>query len=70
VTHLTVRDHTEPPAPESGPRSAESRFSSDLLAHRAAAADDAQRRVADLALRLGRDALLGRPVRPPEAEDR
>jgi exonuclease SbcD len=70
VTHLTVRDHTEPPAPESGPRSAEGRFSSDLLAHRAAAADDAQRRVADLALRLGRDALLGRPVRPPEAEDR
>ena len=70
VTHLTVRDHTEPPAPESGPRSAEGRFASDLLAHRAAAADDAQRRVADLALRLGRDALLGRPVRPPEAEDR
>ena len=32
--------------------------------------DDAQRRVADLALRLGRDALLGRPIRPPEAEDR
>jgi DNA repair protein SbcD/Mre11 len=70
VTHLTVRDHTEPPAPESGPRSAEGRFASDLLAHRAAAADDAERRVADLALRLGRDALLGRPVRPPEAEDR
>jgi exonuclease SbcD len=70
VTHLAVRDHTEPPAPESGPRSAEGRFASDLLAHRAAAADDAERRVADLALRLGRDALLGRPMRPPEAEDR
>jgi len=70
VTHLTVRDHTEPPAPESGPCSAEGRFASDILAHRAAAADDAERRVADLALRLGRDALLGRPVRPPEADDR
>jgi hypothetical protein len=70
VTHLTVRDHTEPPAPESGPRSAEGRFASDLLAHRAAAADDAGRSVADLALRLGRDALAGRPVRPPDAEDR
>ncbi|MGZ6987491.1 MAG: metallophosphoesterase family protein [Thermoanaerobaculia bacterium] len=70
VTHLTVRDHTEPPAPESGPCSAEGRFASDILAHREAAADDAERRVADLALRLGRDALLGRPVRPPEADDR
>jgi DNA repair protein SbcD/Mre11 len=70
VKHLSVRDHTEPPVPEPGPRSAEGRFASDLLAIRAAAGDDAQRRVADLALRLGRDALLGRPIRPPEAEDR
>ena len=70
VKHLAVRDQTEPPAPEPGPRSAEGRFMSDLLAHRAAAPDDAQRRVADLALRLGRDALLGRPIRPPETEDR
>ena len=70
VKHLHVRDQTEPPAPEPGPRSAEGRFASDLLAIRGAAADDAQRRVADLALRLGRDALLGRPIRPPEAEDR
>jgi len=70
VKHLAVRDQTEPPAPEPGPRSAEGRFASDLLAYRAAAADDVRRRVADLALRLGRDALAGRPVRPPEAEDR
>jgi hypothetical protein len=70
VKHLSVRDQTEPPAPEPGPRSAENRFASDIQATRAAAADDAQRRVADLALRLGRDALLGRPIRPPEAEDR
>ena len=70
VKHLHVRDETEPPAPDSGPRSAEGRFAADLQAHRTAAADDAQRRVADLALRLGRDALLGRPIRPPEAEDR
>ena len=70
VKHLAVRDRTEPPAPEPGPRSAEGRFASDLLARRAAAADEAQRRVADLALRLGRDALAGRPVAAPEAEDR
>ncbi|MCM3877083.1 MAG: metallophosphoesterase [Thermoanaerobaculia bacterium] len=70
VRHLAVRDQTEPPAPDPEPRSAEGRFTTDLLAVRAGAADDAQRRVADLALRLGRDALLGRPIRPPEAEDR
>ncbi len=70
VKHLAVRDRTEPPSAEPGPRSAEGRFASDLLARRAAAADDTGRRVADLALRLGRDALAGRPVVPPEAEDR
>jgi len=70
VKHLAIRDQTEPPAPEPGPRSAEGRFASDLLAYRATAADDVRRRVADLALRLGRDALAGRPIRPPEAEDR
>ena len=70
VRHLAIRDRTEPPAPEPGPRSAEGRFASDLLARRAIAAEDTQRRVIDLALRLGRDALLGRPVRPPDAEDR
>ncbi len=70
VKHLAVRDETEPPAPEPGPRSAEGRFASDLATLRAAAEGDARRRVVDLALRLGRDALLGRPVRPPDAEDR
>jgi DNA repair exonuclease SbcCD nuclease subunit len=70
VKHLAIRDRTEPPLPEPGPRSAEGRFASDLLARRAIAAEGTQRRVIDLALRLGRDALLGRPVRPPDAEDR
>lgn len=68
VRHLSIRDRTEPPAPEPGPRTAESRFASDLAACRAAAADDAARRVADLALKLGRDALAGRPPVPPEPE--
>jgi DNA repair protein SbcD/Mre11 len=70
VRHLAVRDLTEPPAPEPGPRSAEARFAADLFAHREAALDDEGRRIIELALRLGRDALAGRPVRPPEAEDR
>jgi DNA repair exonuclease SbcCD nuclease subunit len=70
VKHLAVRDRTEPPAPEPEPRSAEGRFARDLLALRAAAAGDVPRRVADLALRIGRDALAGRPVVPPEVEDR
>lgn len=70
VKHLSVRDRTEPPEPEPGPNSAEGRFARELLAHRAAAEGHAGRRIADLALRLGRDALAGRPVAPPEAEDR
>lgn len=67
--HLSVRDHTAPPSEEAGLRSAEGRFAADLKARRDAAADDGDRRLADLALRLGRDALAGRPVLPPEPED-
>jgi len=71
VTHLVVRDRTSPPAPEpegSGIPTAEGRFLSELRSRLDAAPDEAARRVAQLALRLGRDALSGRPVRPPDAE--
>ena len=67
--HLAVRDQTSPPAEEPGLRSAEGRFVADLVARRDAAAEENPRRVAELALRLGRDALAGRPVLPPEPED-
>lgn len=69
VRHLAIRDRTSPPGEESGLRSAEGRFVADLAARRDAAVEDAPRRVAELALRLGRDALAGRPVLPPEPED-
>ncbi len=67
--HLAVRDHTAPPAEDSGLRSAEGRFAADLRAQRDAAAEEGPRRLAELALRLGRDALAGRPLLPPEPED-
>ena len=70
VSHLVVRDATDP-APAEGTSSvpsAEGRFYADLAARRAAAPDDATRRAVDLAIRLGRDALAGRAVRPPEPE--
>ena len=69
VRHLVVRDLTAPPSEDGGLRSAEGRFTADLKARRDAAAEDGPRRVAELALRLGRDALAGRPVLPPEPED-
>ena len=69
VRHLVVRDLTAPPSEDGGLRSAEGRFAADLKARRDAAAEDGPRRVAELALRLGRDALAGRPVLPPEPED-
>lgn len=64
--HLAVRDLTTPPVEEAGLASAEGRFAADLRARRDAASEDGARRLADLALRLGRDALAGRPVLPPE----
>jgi exonuclease SbcD len=71
VTHLVVRDLTSPPAPAddgSGMPTAEGRFLAELKGRLDDAPDEAARRVAALALRLGRDALAGRPVRPPDAE--
>jgi DNA repair exonuclease SbcCD nuclease subunit len=67
--HLSVRDLTTPPFEDGGLRSAEGRFAAELKARRDAAVEDGPRRVAELALRLGRDALCGRPVLPPEPED-
>jgi len=70
VKHLTVRDRTDVSTitETGGMRTAEGRFTSELLARREDAPDDASRRVVDLALSLGRDALVGRPIRPPEPE--
>jgi DNA repair exonuclease SbcCD nuclease subunit len=69
VRHLCVRDLTAPPSEETGLRSAEGRFAADLKARRDEAPDEGARRLAELALRLGRDALAGRSVLPPEPED-
>jgi DNA repair exonuclease SbcCD nuclease subunit len=68
VRHLAVRDLTAPPAEDPGLRSAEGRFAAELRAKRDAAPDEESRRLAELALRLGRDALAGRPVVPPDPE--
>jgi len=71
VKHLVIRDLTSPPAPAadgSGVPTAEGRFLTELRSRLDAASDEAARRVPALALRLGRDALAGRPVRPPDAE--
>jgi DNA repair exonuclease SbcCD nuclease subunit len=67
--HVAIRDLTSPPAEDAGLRSAEGRFVADLTARRDAAEEEGSRRVAELALRLGRDALAGRPVLPPEPEE-
>lgn len=67
--HLAIRDRTAPPAEEAGLRSAEGRFAADLRAQRDAAVEEGPRRLAELALRVGRDALAGRPLVPPEPED-
>lgn len=67
--HLAVRDRTSPAAEDVPLRSAEGRFVEDLRGRRDAADDPRARRVAELALSLGRDALAGRPLLPPEPED-
>ncbi len=64
-----VRDATVPAASATAPLpTAEARFFADLAARREAAPDEATRRALDFAARLGRDALAGRAVRPPEPE--
>ena len=70
VAHLVVRDRTTP-EPESRPdrETAEGRFALEMEARIAAAPDARARRVAELALALGREALLGRLPSPPAAED-
>jgi len=69
LAHVVVRDATAPlPAAEPGSlATAEGRFFADLEQRRSAAGE-AERRVLDLAHRLGRDALAGRSVRPPDPE--
>jgi DNA repair exonuclease SbcCD nuclease subunit len=71
VAHLAVRDKTVVAAGLEAldHRTAEGRFVQDLLARRAAASDAYARRVADLALALGRDALAGRPLAATDPED-
>jgi DNA repair exonuclease SbcCD nuclease subunit len=71
VKHLVIRDRTAPPATgeTAALTTAEGRFTSDLLARRDAAPDARSRRVLELALSLGRDALTGRPLHPPEPEE-
>ena len=70
MAHLVVRDATSPAAPDVAAAlpTAEARFFADLAARRDAAPDEAGKRALDLAARLGRDALAGRAVRPPEPE--
>jgi exonuclease SbcD len=69
VRHLSVRDRTVPPAEEANARSAEGRFVTELEARRDAAVEEESRLVAELALRLGRDALAGRTILPPEPDE-
>jgi len=68
VAHLLVRDRTAPPSPaeSAGLQTAEGRFVASLTARRETAED---KRVVDLALALGRDALAGRVVRPRNPEE-
>jgi DNA repair exonuclease SbcCD nuclease subunit len=69
IALLLVRDATAPAPAEAAPlTTAEARFFADLAARRDAAPDDATRRALDHAARLGRDALAGRAIRPPEPE--
>jgi hypothetical protein len=69
LAHLVLRDRTTRPthAELPGLETAEGRFVQDLLGRRAAPGADAA--LVDLALRLGRDALAGRALSPPDPED-
>jgi hypothetical protein len=69
VAHLVIRDRTTRPSHGELPglETAEGRFVNDLLARRAAPGADTV--LVDLALKLGRDALAGRVLAPPDLED-
>ncbi|HKC23178.1 MAG TPA: metallophosphoesterase, partial [Thermoanaerobaculia bacterium] len=69
VAHLVLRDRTTRPSHGELPglETAEGRFVNDLLARREQ--PDANLALLDLALRLGRDALTGRALAPPELEE-
>jgi DNA repair exonuclease SbcCD nuclease subunit len=69
VAHLVIRDRTTRPAHGELPglETAEGRFVKDLLERRAQ--PDADTALLDLALKLGRDALAGRVLQPPDMED-
>lgn len=69
LAHLVIRDRTTRPSQAELPglETAEGRFVQDLLARRAA--PDADQALLDLALKLGRDALAGRALAPPDLED-
>jgi hypothetical protein len=70
VAHLVLRDRTAPEPEGRADRStAEGRFALEMEARLAAAGDARSRRVAELALALGREALLGRLPAPPPLED-
>lgn len=71
VAHLEIRDRTEGADLGQAPdeRHAEGRFLAGMFARRAAAEDARARRVAELALELGREALAARSVGPPPAGD-
>lgn len=70
-TRFLVRDRTSVFREDEaiGLRTAEGRFVADLLARRERAENEETRRVVDLALALGRDALAGRALVPPEPEE-
>lgn len=70
VAHLVLRDRTAQEVDGRADRStAEGRFALEMEARLAAAGDARSRRVAELALALGREALLGRLPAPPPLED-
>lgn len=70
VAHLVLRDRTAPePELRADRATAEGRFALEMEGRIAAAPDDRSRRVAELALALGREALLGRLPAPPAVED-
>lgn len=70
VAHLVLRDRTAvEPDGRADRATAEGRFALEVERRIAAATDERERRVAELARTLGREALLGRLPVPPPLED-